>query len=85
MVQDFILFTSFGIDAALEVVPPTVPGAFPLLALVSIMKQETHSPSEEPVGIVISRGWEPVTSPRFSAYMWAPGPEDEVEEEVAAA
>ena len=64
--------------------PPTVPGAFPYSTLVSMMTQETQSHSEEPVGIVISRGWEPLTAPRFSAYMWAPGPEDEVEEEEVA-
>ena len=40
---------------------------------------------EEPVGIVISRGWEPETTPRFSAYVWAPYPDDEIETEVQAA
>lgn len=40
---------------------------------------------EEPVGIVISRGWEPETTPRFSAYVWAPFPDDEIESEVHAA
>ncbi|MEP6729690.1 MAG: hypothetical protein ABJE10_03580 [bacterium] len=42
-------------------------------------QDETQSQFDEPVGIVISRGWEPETTPRFSAYMWAPGPEDETE------
>ncbi len=63
------------------VLPPTVPGAF-LCADVAIhmMKQdEPQSLFEEPEGIVISRGWEPETTPHFSAYMWAPGPEDDTE------
>ncbi|MEO8622635.1 MAG: hypothetical protein ABI625_16310 [bacterium] len=49
------------------------------------MEQEPQSQHEEPVGIVISRGWEPATTPRFTAYMWAPGPEDEVELDVIPA
>lgn len=48
------------------------------------MKQKLRI-DEEPVGIVISRGWEPATVPRFSAYVWAPWPEDDVEPEVHAA
>ena len=36
---------------------------------------------DEPVGIVISRGREPETTPRFSAYVWAPYPGDVIEEE----
>lgn len=48
------------------------------------MKQETQSQNEEPVGIVISRGWEPATTPRFSAYEWGPGPEDEIEQDAVA-
>jgi hypothetical protein len=47
------------------------------------MKQDINlSQADEPVGIVISSGWEPESTPRFSAYMWAPGPEDETELEV---
>ena len=49
------------------------------------MKQTSHAQADEPVGIVISGGAVPETTPRFSAYMWAPGPEDEVIEEVQAA
>ena len=49
------------------------------------MKKEVLPQHDEPVGIVISRGWEPTTSPRFTAFMWAPGPEDECEEDVLAA
>jgi hypothetical protein len=50
------------------------------------MKQQTTpAPFDEPVGIVISRGHEPETTPRFSAYVWAPWPEDELEEETQPA
>lgn len=45
-------------------------------------KHERPSQSDEPVGIVISSGWEPEATPCFSAYMWAPGPEDEIEQDV---
>ena len=49
------------------------------------MKQDdSFSQADEPVGIVINSGWEPESTPRFSAYMWAPGPEDETELEVEA-
>ena len=48
------------------------------------MKQERME-LDEPVGIVISRGKEPVSSPRFSAYVWAPGPDDELEASGKAA
>jgi hypothetical protein len=48
-------------------------------------KQTVQTQHDEPVGIVISRGREPETTPRFSAYVWAPGPEDELETEVQAA
>lgn len=41
--------------------------------------------SEEPVGIVISRGWEPETTPKFSAYVWAPAPGEEIDNEVQPA
>jgi hypothetical protein len=51
-----------------------------------MMKQEDpQTPFDEPVGIVISRGWEPETTPHFSAYMWAPGPEDDTELDAQAA
>ena len=43
------------------------------------MKHETQIQCDKPVGIVISRGWEPETTPHFSAYMWSHGPEDETE------
>ena len=39
------------------------------------------TPFDEPVGIVISRGHEPETTPRFSAYVWAPYPGDVIDEE----
>lgn len=50
-----------------------------------MMQDETQKQSEEPVGIVISPGWEPETTPLFSAYMWGPGPEDESELDVQVA
>jgi hypothetical protein len=46
------------------------------------MKKDLLQHDDEPVGIVISRGWEPETTPRFSAYVWAFGPDDELESEV---
>ena len=64
--------------------PPTVPGAF-FSCCGCHMKQEAQVLDDEPVGIVISRGWEPATTPRFSAYMWSHGPEDEPEQDAIAA
>jgi len=49
------------------------------------MKKVKQPLYEEPVGIVISRGREPETTPHFSAYVWAPGPEDELEKEAQPA
>lgn len=49
------------------------------------MKHEVQSMSEEPVGIVISSGWEPETAPRFSAYVWAPWPDEDLEPDVVIA
>jgi len=50
------------------------------------MKQSTDSTRDEPVGIVISGGHaSSEAATRFSAYVWAPGPEDESTEEVQAA
>jgi len=43
------------------------------------MKKAEQPHVDEPVGIVISRGWEPEKAPRFTAYEWAPGPDDELE------
>lgn len=40
---------------------------------------------DEPVGIVISRGREPESTPRFSAYVWAPFPDDELDKKGQAA
>ena len=45
------------------------------------MKKAIQPQLDEPVGIVISRGWEPEKAPRFTAYEWAPGPDDELETE----
>jgi hypothetical protein len=49
------------------------------------MKKPAPTQFEEPVGIVISRGREPETTPRFSAYVWAPFPDDELEKKGQAA
>jgi hypothetical protein len=46
------------------------------------MKKSLPPQFDEPVGIVISRGREPETTPRFSAYVWAPYPDDELEKEA---
>ena len=50
------------------------------------MKKNTSTTHDEPVGIVISGG-HPLSeaAPRFSAYIWAPGPEDERTEDVQSA
>jgi hypothetical protein len=39
----------------------------------------------EPMGIVIADGGTPETTTRFLAYVWGPGPEDELEHEHAPA
>jgi hypothetical protein len=50
------------------------------------MKQSPDAVKDEPVGIVISGGQvHPESAPRFSAYIWAPAPEEESSEEVQAA
>jgi hypothetical protein len=64
-------------------VSPTVPGA-PLFAGYH-MKKTLPTQYDEPVGIVISRGREPETVPRFSAYVWAPFPDEELEKKGQAA
>jgi hypothetical protein len=45
------------------------------------MKKSLPTTHDEPVGIVISRGREAETTPRFSAYVWAPYPEDELQKD----
>ena len=50
------------------------------------MKQTSDASFDEPVGIVISGGHavaEP--APRFSAYIWAPAPDEDLSEDVQAA
>ena len=49
------------------------------------MKKADQPQLAEPVGIVISRGYEPEKAPRFSAYEWSPGPDDELEPEAQPA
>ena len=41
------------------------------------------SQSQEPIGIVISRGSREEASPKFSAYVWGPAPEMECEPKAA--
>jgi len=50
------------------------------------MKKNTRTTHDEPVGIVISGGHSLIeATPRFSAYSWAPRPEDERTEGAHAA
>ena len=50
------------------------------------MKKSTDATLNEPVGIVISGGHaSSEAAPRFSAYIWAPAPGEEVTEGVQAA
>ena len=75
---------SRGIGSALWRVSPTVPGTH--LTLHTSMKKSTDATLNEPVGIVISGGHSSSeATPRFSAYIWAPAPDEEVTEEVQAA
>jgi hypothetical protein len=39
------------------------------------MKADAAILTQEPVGIVISRGLDPEPTPAMFAYMWAPAPE----------
>ena len=82
--QRLAIYRCAGLNGALKELPPPVPGAN-LSAVTTIMKHEVQTMSDEPVGIVISRGWEPETAPRFSAYVWAPWPDDDLEPEVVVA
>jgi len=65
-------------------VPPPVPGALSFAGTI-YMKKNHPIPFDEPVGIVISRGREPETTPRFWAYVWAPFPGDEIEKDAQVA
>ena len=50
------------------------------------MKHSSEASHDEPVGIVISGGPTVVeAAPRFSAYIWAPAPEEDSTEEAQAA
>ena len=63
---------------------PTVPGTN--LTPHIMMKKSTVTSLDEPVGIVISGGRSSSeAAPRFLAYIWAPGPEEESSDEVQAA
>ena len=50
-----------------------------------MMQDDVQTQTDEPVGLVICRGWEPETTPLFSAYMWGSSPEDETELDAQAA
>jgi GMP synthase-like glutamine amidotransferase len=49
------------------------------------MKSTSQVNQDEPVGIVISGGHAPEAAPRLFAYIWAPGPDDEILKKVQAA
>ena len=50
------------------------------------MKHSPDASYDEPVGIVISGGHTGAEAvPRFSAYIWAPAPEEDSTEEAQAA
>jgi GMP synthase-like glutamine amidotransferase len=50
------------------------------------MKHSSDTTRDEPVGIVISGGHSLAeAAPRFSAYIWAPAPDEEISKEVQAA
>jgi len=69
----------------LESIAPDRSGGISLFAGTTIMKKAKLPQVDEPVGIVISRGSEPEKAPRFSAYEWSPGPDDELEPELQPA
>jgi hypothetical protein len=48
-------------------------------------KAYTVSPTEEPIGIVISRGSRAEPVPMFSAYIWGPAPESVTTDERSKA
>lgn len=77
-------FVVLAYEVPKAMVPPTVPGATSLAGLYH-MKRHVPKQFDEPVGIVISRGREPETTPRFSAYVWAPFQDDELEQEAQPA
>lgn len=44
--------------------------------MVDIAMQVQNELEQEPVGIVISRGSRDEATPRFSAYVWGPAPDE---------
>lgn len=49
------------------------------------MKAKPAKPvSDEPIGIVISRGSQPEQQPVFFAYVWGPAPEDDTTDSKVA-
>ena len=58
---------------------PDRSGGIPSAGLIIMMKKNRPTQFDEPVGIVISRGREPETTPRFWAYVWAPFLDEDIE------
>ena len=81
--QQHTILTLLAPKVPLRRVSPTVPGTSAFSSYH--MKKSQTIAHDEPVGIVISGG-HPLSeaAPRFSAYIWAPGPEDERTQEVHA-
>ena len=67
------MFTRNGTNGALLRARSTV---FELVSRESTMKKTREVPeSQEPIGIIISRGDRTEARPIFSAYIWGPAPE----------
>ena len=47
-------------------------------------RDDRHEPPQDPVGIVIARGRSDDAPPRFSAFVWGPVPEAELDAATAA-
>ena len=71
------MFTAFGIRGALR---RRVRSNFgPVICESTMKKVRETSQSEEPIGIIISRGDRTEQRPIFSAYIWGPAPEPVLE------
>ena len=65
---------------------PKPPKRQKALPTIDMKAKKKTAPEQEPMGIVISRGSRLEQVPTFSAYIWAPDPEEkenEVEPKVA--
>jgi len=54
----------------------------PALSAIYMKGSPETDLEQGPMGIVISRGFQAEYAPRFSAYMWAPDPEDSEDEDT---